>query len=74
MIVARLEGDRDISKLLEKLYGLEYEVTSSNKKIGYVFRTSTSSSDLSRDINAVISACKFKGSIKCAYGTSSDTY
>mgnify|MGYP000067032979 CR=1 FL=1 len=74
MIVARLEGTKDISDILEKLEGLEYETSSSNKKIGYVFRKNASSSDLSRDVKSVKTACKFTGSIKCTHGSNSTTY
>lgn len=74
MVVARLEGTKDISELLEKLRGLEYEVASSNNKVGYVSRNNASGSDLSRDVKSVKTACKFTGSIKCNYGTSSSTY
>lgn len=74
MFVARLECVKDISEILKKLEGLEYEVTSSNNKVGYIFRKNANSSDLSRDVKAVKAACKFIGSIQCTYGTSGSTY
>lgn len=74
MVIARLEGAKDISGILEKLKKLEYEVVSSSNKVGYISRNNTSSSDLSRDVKSVKTACKFTGSIKCTYGTSNATY
>lgn len=74
MVVARLEGTKDISEVLEKLKGLEYEVVSSSKVVGYVFRKDTSNSNLSRDIKSTKSACGFTGSIRATYGTNSASY
>ena len=74
MIVARLEGTKDISGILEKLKGLEYEVSALNDKIVYVFRKNASSTDLSRDVKSAKVACKFTSSIKCTYGASPTNY
>ena len=74
MIVARLEGSKNISEILNKLEGLEYEVSVLNDKTGYVFRKNASSSDLSRDVKATKSACKFSGTIKSSFGSSTGSY
>ena len=76
MIIARLEGNKSISNILDKLEGLKYEVSAcvSNNNIGYVYRKNASSTDLSRDVKSVKKACQFTSSIKCSYGTNSSTY
>lgn len=74
MIVARLEGLKNISEIFNKLEGLEYEVSVLNDKIGYVFRKNASSSDLSRDVKTVKTACKFSGTIKSSFGSNTGSY
>jgi hypothetical protein len=74
MIVARLDGSKNISEILNKLEGLEYEVSVLNDKTGYVFRKNASSSDLSRDVKATKAACNFSGTIKSSFGSSTGSY
>lgn len=74
MIVARLEGSKNILEIFNKLEGLEYEVSVLNDKIGYVFRKNASSSDLSRDVKTVKAACKFLGTIKSSFGSNTGSY
>jgi hypothetical protein len=70
-MVARLEGTKDISCILEKLVALAYDVISDDKKIAFVYRKGSNSNNLRGDIKSAKDACKFSGSIKVIYGTSS---
>lgn len=73
MTVARLEGTKDISSILDKLEDLDYEASAQSNKIVFVYRKHTNSTDLKRDIKAAKDACKFVGTIKCTHGASSLT-
>ncbi len=72
-MVARLEGNKDITCILEKLEALAYDVINSDKKIAFVYRKGSSSNNLRGDIKSAKDACKFSGSVKIIYGTSSTT-
>lgn len=73
MIVVRLETSKDISGVMTHLNSLGYEVCSSDKKVAFVYRKDSSSSQFSIDMKAAKSASKFSGSVKCVYGGSSTT-
>ncbi len=70
-MVARLEGTKDISCILEKLEALAYDVTTHNQKIAFVYRKGSNSTNLRGDMKSAKDACKFTGSIKVIYGTNS---
>jgi len=69
-MVVRLEGTKDISCILEKLTALSYDVVTDDKKIAFIYRKSSNSNDLRGDVKSAKSACKFTGTIKAIYGTS----
>ena len=72
-MVARLEGTKDISCVLEKLEALAYDVITNDKKIAFVYRKGSNSNNLRGDIKSAKDACKFNGSIKVIYWTSSSS-
>lgn len=69
MIVVRLEASKDLSSVGAHLNGLGYEVCANDKKVVFVYRKDSSSSQFSTDLKAAKSASKFSGSIRCVYGS-----
>ena len=69
-MVARIEGTKDITCILEKLEALSYDVISNDKKIAFVYRKGSNSNNLRGDMKSAKDACKFSGSVKVIYGTS----
>ena len=71
-MVARLEGTKDTSCVFEKLQGLGYDVLIQDKKTAFIYRKGSTSSNLRGDIRSSKDACKFNGTIKPIYGTTSN--
>jgi vacuolar-type H+-ATPase subunit I/STV1 len=74
MIVARLEGKKNISDIIDKLKEREYEVSALNDQIAYVSHKNRSSADLSQDVKSVKKICEFKGQITCYHGINKAAY
>ncbi|TOR11947.1 hypothetical protein CGG82_18060 [Vibrio parahaemolyticus] len=73
MIVVRLEASKDISGVVTHLSGLGYEECSIDRKVAFVYRKDSSSSQFLTDLKVAKSASKFSGQIKCVYGSTSVT-
>ena len=68
-MVARIEGIKDITCILEKLEALSYDVISNDKKIAFVYRKGSNSNNLKEDMKSARDTCKFNGLVKVIYGT-----
>jgi hypothetical protein len=72
-MVVRLEGTKDISCILEKFTGLGYDVVIQDKQIAFIYRKGSNSTNLRTDMKSAKDACKFVGTIKTIYGTSTSS-
>jgi len=69
-MIAKLDGTKNISCLIEKLESLEYETSTLNDKTAFLFRKGSTNTTLKNDIKSVKTACNFIGTIKIKYGSS----
>lgn len=72
-MVARIEGTKDITCIIEKLEALNYDIITNDKKIVFVYRKGSSGNNLRGDIKSAKDACKINGSVKVMYGTNNAT-
>ena len=72
-MTVKIEGAKDISCIVEKLQGLEYDVVLLNNKTAFAYRKGSSLTSLSNDMKSAKEACKFIGQLKLEYGYGSKT-
>jgi len=73
MIIARLESQKELTCILEKLEALNYITTAYDAKSGFVYNSKNTHTNLTSDIRSAKTACNFVGSIKVQYGTNQNT-
>ena len=69
-MVARLESSEELKCVLEKMQTLEYDVISNDDNVAFVYKKDANNTHLRGDLTSCKTVCKFAGSIKVIYGTS----